>query len=255
MKLQDLAQALRNAWFHQTGRCPLCGHATVFVCLDVATARNNMVCVRCHSSSRQRHIAQVLLRHFGAASSSLRSLVQGRGLRVYSTDSDDAMARLLRDCPTFCCSEYEPDVPLGQALGPHATCQDVQRLTYPDACFDVVVSSDVFEHVRQYKKGFAEVHRVLRPGGLHVFTVPFYFDRSTVVRIDTQGSDDVTLLSPPEYHTDRLGRPVLTYRSFGVDLCDELRRMGFSVAIDFSRLADQRLGLFDSQVFVTQRLA
>ena len=47
-------------------------------------------------------------------------------------------------------------------------------LSYDDASIDLILSSDVFEHVPDPYRAHAEVHRVLRPGGHHVFTVPFH---------------------------------------------------------------------------------
>lgn len=45
------------------------------------------------------------------------------------------------------------------------------ELPFDDATFDVVVSSEVFEHVLDYPQAIAELQRVMRPGGcfLHIF--------------------------------------------------------------------------------------
>jgi len=61
-------------------------------------------------------------------------------------------------------------------------CQDVQRLTYDSASFDVCTSTEVFEHVPDDSRGFAERHRVLRPGGRLVFSVPIVSAAKTVER-------------------------------------------------------------------------
>lgn len=45
----------------------------------------------------------------------------------------------------------------------------------PDACFDVVFSSHVLEHIRDPKFLLREMGRVLRPGGLHVSVLPSQF--------------------------------------------------------------------------------
>lgn len=46
------------------------------------------------------------------------------------------------------------------------------RLPLADGQFATVVSNSVFEHVAGIESVFAEIHRVLRPGGRLVFTVP-----------------------------------------------------------------------------------
>ncbi len=47
-----------------------------------------------------------------------------------------------------------------------------EALPFPDASFDLVSGFDVFEHVIDDERAFAEASRVLRPGGLIVLTVP-----------------------------------------------------------------------------------
>ena len=46
------------------------------------------------------------------------------------------------------------------------------RLPFPDASFDVVMSFDVFEHIRESDAHLHEVHRVLVPGGRYLFQTP-----------------------------------------------------------------------------------
>lgn len=45
-----------------------------------------------------------------------------------------------------------------------------ERLPFPDGCFDVVVMSEVIEHLLRPEDAVWEVSRVLRPGGVHVMT-------------------------------------------------------------------------------------
>ena len=51
---------------------------------------------------------------------------------------------------------------------------DACNIPYPDNSFDVVVSFDVLEHIKDDIKVVSEVRRILRPGGFFVFTVPAY---------------------------------------------------------------------------------
>lgn len=52
------------------------------------------------------------------------------------------------------------------------TLYDGRRIPFPDACFDVVFSSNVLEHVLQVEQFQAEIQRVLRPAGRAVHVVP-----------------------------------------------------------------------------------
>lgn len=47
----------------------------------------------------------------------------------------------------------------------------IYRLPYPDSYFDVVYSTQVFEHIPCYEPALEEIRRVLRPGGvsMHIF--------------------------------------------------------------------------------------
>lgn len=52
---------------------------------------------------------------------------------------------------------------------------NVENLPLPDASVGTVLAFSVFEHVKQFWKGFSEVHRVLRPDGVFLVCCPFYF--------------------------------------------------------------------------------
>ncbi|MBY0460036.1 MAG: class I SAM-dependent methyltransferase [Gemmataceae bacterium] len=52
---------------------------------------------------------------------------------------------------------------------------NVENLPLPDASVGTVLAFSVFEHVKHFWKGFAEVRRVLRPDGVFLVCCPFYF--------------------------------------------------------------------------------
>jgi ubiquinone/menaquinone biosynthesis C-methylase UbiE len=51
---------------------------------------------------------------------------------------------------------------------------DACKIPYEDGFFDIVVSFDVFEHIKNDKKAVSEVYRVLKKGGILIFTVPAF---------------------------------------------------------------------------------
>lgn len=52
---------------------------------------------------------------------------------------------------------------------------DALALPFPDASFDAIICSETLEHIPDDRGAVAEIHRVLRPGGLLFLTVPNYW--------------------------------------------------------------------------------
>ena len=94
-------------------------------------------------------------------------------------------------------------------------------MTYVDDYFDLVLSSDIFEHVRKPFDGFREIDRVLKPGGFHIFSIPVTqpIPAKTAFRVDTSGPEDVFVM-PAHYHSAPEGGTSLVYTDFGADIVD-----------------------------------
>lgn len=59
-------------------------------------------------------------------------------------------------------------------------------LPFPDGAFDKIVCSEVLEHIPDYRAALAEIHRVLRPGGLLAVSVPRYWPEWVCWRLSDQ---------------------------------------------------------------------
>lgn len=107
----------------------------------------------------------------------------------------------------------------------------VQRLTYPDHAFDICTSTEVFEHVPDDMAGFSEICRVLKPGGILVFTVPLRGEFQTLERAVYGPDGDIRHLVAPEFHGDPLrNKPLLAFRTYGRDIVERLHSSGFAQA-------------------------
>ena len=254
LTIKGINTAISNIFNHSYGKCNVCGNRTIFLCRDISIARNDMICFFCASSSRNRHVASKIIDKLSKQITSIAEIPYvGNDIRIYNLATDDVFSNYLNNYQYYFSSDYIPDIPIGHKIGKNTYCQNVECLTFADDSFDLVLSEDVFEHVRDYKKGFSEVARVLKPGGFHIFTVPCFFDRKTLVRVDTTGTEDVHLL-PPEYHGDSIRGQILAYRTFGFDIFEVSSNCGFHTEVFFSKYVDQKAGIFDSYVFVAHKL-
>ncbi len=251
--------AIKNLGYHQVGKCNICGKSTIFICIDAKTVRNNMYCPFCKSSSRKRHVAKLLINKVIPDISSLAEVLSNKHLdnldklNIYNADVNDAFYHALHSATSYYCSSYVPNVEIGTEIREQVFCQDLEKLTFASEEFDVVITEDVFEHIRDYEKAFREVYRVLKTGGYHIFTIPCFFDKPTLVRVDTSGEEDIHLL-PPEYHGDKIRGKILAYRTFGIDIFAILEKIGFETMVDFSNYLDRNYGIFDSYAFCSKKV-
>lgn len=215
-------------------------------------------CAWCLSNSRQRHLARALIDTFGHAEENLtlrdvRNVL--KEFKIYEPQSDGAIHSVLHDLPGYVCSEYFDDVPSG-VVGPYGVrCEDLQALTFPDNTFDLVITQDVLEHVREPARALSEIHRVLKHGGYHVFTVPVNMARmETIPLVDVSSGED-RLLGPPVYHLDSIRlEGTLTYNDFGMDLLKMIDSRGMETKAMISDPEDERrFRIFQSYVFVSRR--
>lgn len=110
--------------------------------------------------------------------------------------------------------------------------EDLTALSFSDGEFDLAMSLDVFEHIPNYRKAFAELSRVLVPGGHLVFTIPFFYDLETTRIRASVGSEGIIHHLPPEIHGNPVGNDgSLCFQNFGWDILLDLRNAGFSDAM------------------------
>ena len=211
---QDL-RILSHGFFHP-GFCPVCEKPTLFFRPFPYShlMREYYRCIWCRCTPRYRAFNIVLQNRFP----------NWRNLAVHESSPGGAMSeKLVRLCHNYIASDYHPGLTLGIPCG-RSRNEDLQHMTFPDACFDLVVTMDVFEHLPFPEQAFREIARTLKPGGAHLFTVPCDFAASTLIRASLSPTGELTHHLPPVYH----GNPInekgsLVFRDWGRDLPEVIR--------------------------------
>lgn len=119
-----------------------------------------------------------------------------------------------------------PEVP-GGTVRRGMRNEDAEHLSFADASVDLVLSCDVLEHVNDPRRAFAEIARVLRPGGQAVMTFPMEAHLEASVRRAELVDGVVRHVLPPIHHGNPLSSEgALVFTDFGWDVMDEMRAGG-----------------------------
>jgi ubiquinone/menaquinone biosynthesis C-methylase UbiE len=98
-----------------------------------------------------------LLLDIGCAAGAEFAPLAARGFQIVGLDYSSEMLRLAHN-------RFRTSVNLCRG--------DAESLPFPDASFDHVICLGVFEYLSTYEKCLDEIHRILRPGGLAVISLP-----------------------------------------------------------------------------------
>lgn len=250
------------------GLCNVCGITSYFRGQSQIPLRESLICSNCRTTSRYRSLARGLLKAIhdltGVKSASLADL-QGPPLSIYDVQQvfydpyvcyphSDLLANAGHRVYT---SIYKPGRELGHELGGNLSNQNLESLTFKDSSFDIVITSDVMEHVRLNHLAHREIRRVLRNGGIYLFTVPHGRQPETLHKVVIHDPRDPTkdeFLGEPEYHRDVNSEDnrALLYRIYGTDIDDELADLGFNV--EYCRDDFPQTGIMETELFYCTNL-
>lgn len=193
------------------GFCPCCEKKTLFKANDY-NYREFYQCIRCHSNPRQRALTQII--------SELKPNWQLSKIHE-SSPCGPTFQKMLNHCKGYTYSFFYPNKELGCFLENHqnATNQNLQSLTFPNESFDIFITQDVLEHINDPYEAIKEIYRCLKPGGMHIFTVPVSPFQSTTPRIKIENGVAIPTL-PEIYHGNPISEKgsLVTY-DWGGDIC------------------------------------
>ena len=216
-----------------TGCCSVCGRFSVFSgsLRPGLHPRDQFACRVCGTTLRYRDQATAIVQHFLATGATwVEDLVQrilrrggpnrGGGVAILEFGLRGPFVSRFRALPGYRQAYFFDDVPLGDEKG-GVYCEDITRTTFADETFDLIVTSDVMEHVADWRKAVAEVARLLRPGGAHIFTVPLMWPipRTSVARAEVVAGE-VRHHVEASYHVSGTGSKALVFTDFGEDILD-----------------------------------
>ena len=257
---------LYRQFAHVKAHCCICGSmGTLFFDMPdvelrrhhgIGVLRETLSCKSCGSTNRQRTLAHALIsvlqRQFACGGAAMGQLVRaGRRIEIWDTDAFSPISARVRSVANITLSKYLPELPFGVEMVPGVFNIDLQRISFESGRFDVILSSDIMEHVRDDRTAHAEIFRCLRPGGAYIFTVPYIEDRSRTVRLVDTGSAQDIFLAPPHYHGDPITGNILAYRIYGRDLIQQLEGVGFEVRFLWIELSGE--GIFSGECFIATK--
>jgi SAM-dependent methyltransferase len=219
------------------GRCPICERRTLFVERS-GWLRDDYFCVRCESIPRYRALVAVIEGEFP----------DWRNMEIHEFSPwGPGSQKLKSEAALYSDSAQEDGIPSGHIIDGEVY-QNLESVTFSDESFDLVVTQDVLEHLFKPELALREIARILRPGGAHIFTVPVFNDRPTVVRA-AMSPTGVDHFLPPDYHG-----LCLVVREWGEDLVDFVAN-ATGLHTEVHSLHDRNLGLdgWSLDVFVTRK--
>ena len=198
--------------------------------------KESLACSRCGATLRVRRLARVLLDRYPGDRGGTRSVADwtkrsvANQLRIAEINRIDGLHDALTQLDQFTATDHVAGAQPGSVIA-GVRHEDLTGLTFPDAAIDLILTSETLEHVPDLAAALAEIHRVLVPGGRHLFTIPLLPGVATTFSRARRTEDGSILdLAPPIRHP---GGDVgwLVFTEFGADFPVLLQQAGFEVTV------------------------
>lgn len=207
------------------GFCNLSGTATDFAITN-PNLRENIIANSSRSINRYRQmvcaLSLALFDHPYASLVDITLYINHKNLKVYTAEANSTFFSYLKQNlrpELLFYSEYFGDkYKSGDIINgiPH---QDLQATSFEDEAFDIILTTDVFEHIPDALKAEREVVRILKKNGIYCFSVPVggYYEKD-ILLADLDEHGQIRYYAEPQYHGDPV-RPeegILVFRIFSM---------------------------------------
>ena len=217
------------------GVCNVSGRATEFV-VSSDNLRESLVSTASSSINRHRQLICALsmgiFENPRASLAAIAAHINQNRWTVYLAEANSILSDFLKrhlKRDLIVCSEYfGPDYHSGDTVK-GILHEDLQHTSFADEAFDVILTSEVLEHVPNAMVAEQELMRILKPNGIYCFTVPFAPTHDhDIVYAELVENGNTRYLAEPQYHDDPL-RPegALVFRIFSFnDMKQRFESMG-----------------------------
>ena len=210
-KNEHLVETIKRTKSLDGGYCNLVGKPTGFT-ITTDNLREDIYAEVSQSVNRQRQIvcalSRVFFNHAYAAFPTLATMINENNLQVLAMSPSGALYSALNTYihpNLLTCCNLEVSVMLDSKL----QAQNPHQLSFDDKQFDLVIGDDVMAQVSNVPLAESEVLRILKPGGVYCFSVPFA----------PLAEQDIIKMLPSD------GQKVLPYRIFSYyGLCKRLSK-------------------------------
>ncbi|KRE75423.1 class I SAM-dependent methyltransferase [Paenibacillus sp. Soil750] len=199
--------------------CYICGKISDFSIVDNATLLREAICKYCNASFRNSDTARIVMKtSIGKElplSQGIDFLIESK-ITILEAQASGPIPNLLKHLPTYTCFEYWDELESGDNKN-GVMNNNFEQLSFEDNSFDIVISQDVLEHIENPNNALAEINRVLKLNGTHVFTIPLHEASKTKSRKNAR----------PVFHGDPLKEGgILVHTDWGTDILDIINIFG-----------------------------
>jgi SAM-dependent methyltransferase len=230
------------------GFCPICQQSTRFVS-KYDWFRDHLLCTKCPGGSIPRERA--LMKVVNAV------VPNWRECRMHESSPENRGASIIfaQQCAHYVPTHFFPNVTVGEIVN-GIRCEDLERQTFGESSFDIVVTQDVMEHVFHPDRAYREIARTLTRGGVHIHTTPIYKDQvKTRACAHLLPDGRVKHLEPPEYHGNPIdsGGSLVTVK-YGYDIAELISEWA-DMDVEIRRFNDRTHGIVGefSEVIVCRK--
>lgn len=202
--------------FQISGFCPCCSQDVVFEANNI-WLRDSLLCSNCGSIPRERALMVIIQKYYP----------NWKELSIHESSPEmrGTSKKLMAECKDYIGSQFFPNSNFGEIINGYRN-EDLEKQTFEDEIFDIVVTQDVMEHIYSPEKAFSEIARTLKRGGAYIFTVPIinHFNKTEIWAKKAEDGSPIFLRNP-EYHSnpvDSKGSPVTMH--WGYDIVDYIHK-------------------------------